>query len=158
VERGVIVIAVIAAAAVFALVVERRRPSPPTQSRWAVPTQLDRGDFDHPDRPWLVAVFSSSTCESCADVVAKATVLASDVVAVQEVEVSASPALHARYAVEAVPMVVVADGEGVVRATFVGTPSATDLWAAVAEAREPGVSPEPDLGRLRGSTGGASPG
>jgi len=29
----------------------------------------------------------------------------------------------------------------------VGVPSATDLWAALAEARAPGTSPEPDLGK-----------
>jgi len=34
-----------------------------------------------------------------------------------------------------------------VAASFVGVPTATDLWAAVAEARAPGASPEPDLGR-----------
>jgi len=40
----------------------------------------------------------------------------------------------------------VADAAGVVRAAFVGPATATDLWAAVAEARQPGTSPEPDLG------------
>src|SRR2546423_825464 len=77
VERLVIVVAVIAAAVVFALVVERRRPAPPTQSRWAVPTQLDRADFEGTEAPWLVAVFSSSTCTTCAGAIAKARVLAS---------------------------------------------------------------------------------
>ncbi len=33
-------------------------------------------------------------------------------------------------------MVLVADADGVVRASFVGSPSAADLWAAVAELRE----------------------
>ena len=51
-----------------------------------VPTQLDRADFDRPDAPWLVAVFTSATCDTCADVVAKAEVLASDDVAVDHVE------------------------------------------------------------------------
>ena len=35
-----------------------------------------------------------------------------------------------------------------VRAGFVGAFTATDLWAAVAEARAPGSTPEPELGRL----------
>jgi len=34
-----------------------------------------------------------------------------------------------------VPIVVIADLDGVVRKSFVGPMSATDLWAAVAEAR-----------------------
>jgi hypothetical protein len=44
-------------------------------------------------------------------------------------------------------MTLIADAEGVVKATFVSVPSATDLWAAVAEVRRPGSSPEPGLGR-----------
>ena len=41
--------------------------------------------------------------------------------------------LHDRYGVDAVPMVLVADAVGTVRANFVGEPTATDLWAALAE-------------------------
>ncbi|HEY4332527.1 MAG TPA: hypothetical protein VGM78_08160, partial [Ilumatobacteraceae bacterium] len=55
--------------------------------------------------------------------------------------------LHTRYKIDAVPTLVIADREGVVRASFLGPVSATDLWAACAEARQPGASPEPDLGR-----------
>jgi hypothetical protein len=36
-----------------------------------------------------------------------------------------------------------------VRAAFVGFATATDLWAAVAELRNPGSTPEPGLGALR---------
>jgi hypothetical protein len=152
VERLVVVAVVVVAAVVLALVVERRRPVAPTQGDWPVPRQLDRADFDGADVPWLVAVFSSATCDSCATVLTKAAVLTSPDVAVQDVEVGARGDLHQRYGIEAVPTIVVADAEGVVRASFVGPPSATDLWAAVAEVREPGSSPEPHLGR-----GDASP-
>ena len=147
VERFVIAAVVVAVAVVVAIVVERRRPAPPTQSQWSVPAQLDRGDFDSPSTPWLVAVFTSATCDACAGTIGKARVLASDDVAVQEVEVGERRDLHARYAIDAVPLTVVADVDGVVVASFVGEPSATDLWAAVAEARAPGASPEPGLGR-----------
>jgi len=134
-ERFVIAAVVVAIAAVVAVLVERRRPEPPTQGQWPVPTQLDRQDFVRPDAPWLVAVFSSATCDSCADAVRKARALASEAVVVEEVEAKASADLHRRYSIEAVPTIVVADADGVVRASFVGPPSATDLWAAVAEAR-----------------------
>jgi hypothetical protein len=147
VERLLIAAAVVALAAVVAYVVQRRRPEPPTQPRWSAPTQLDRADFASPNAPWLVAVFTSATCDSCAGAISKARVLASEEVAVEEVEVGAKPDVHRRYAVEAVPMTVVADHEGVVRASFVGPATATDLWAAVAEARSPGASPEPGLGQ-----------
>ncbi len=127
---------VVAVVAVVAVLVERRRPEPPTQGQWPVPTQLDRADFARPDVPWLVAVFSSATCNSCADALAKSRALASDAVAVEEVEVTSRGDIHRRYAIKAVPTIVIADAEGVVRASFVGPPSATDLWAAVAGARD----------------------
>ena len=130
-ERVLIAAAVVAVAVVVALVVERRRPAPPTQPRWSVPAQVDRADFDRPDAPWLVAVFTSATCDACAGTLAKAAVLASDTVVVQEVEVGARKDLHDRYVIEAVPLTVVAGADGAVVASFVGEPTATDLWAAV---------------------------
>ncbi|HZY08991.1 MAG TPA: thioredoxin family protein, partial [Ilumatobacteraceae bacterium] len=93
------------------------------------------------------AVFSSATCMTCADVAAKAEVLRCSQVGVVDVEYSAAPELHRKYNVDAVPITVIADRDGVVRASFVGPMSATDLWAAVAEVRNPGSSPEPQLGQ-----------
>src|SRR5260221_11661731 len=136
-ERVLLAVGGVVIAAAVAWVMQRRRPAPPTQGRWPVPTQLDRADFDRPDAPWLVAVFSSSTCESCEKAVTQAKVLESAAVAVQEVESAARRDLHQRYLIEAVPVTVVADAEGVVRASFVGPPSAADLWASVAEGRDP---------------------
>ena len=106
------------------------------------PRRLRRGRV----RPWLVAVFSSASCTTCADVVRKAKVLQCAEVGVVDVEYSAAAALHRKYHVDAVPIAVIADQAGVVRASFVGPMSATDLWAAVAEVRHPGSSPEPHLG------------
>jgi hypothetical protein len=118
-----------------AVVRRRRRADAPTQPAHELPAQLDRADFDRPGVPWLVAVFTSSTCSSCADVAAKAAVLAAPDVAVVDVVYQERPDLHARYSITAVPALVVADAEGVVRAGFLGPVSATDLWAAVAAAR-----------------------
>jgi hypothetical protein len=144
--RFVIFGVLVVGAVVVAVILQRRKPAPPTQPVWAVPTQLDRNDFDGGDKPWLVAVFTSATCESCVGVTAKAEVLESPQVAYQEISYQARKDLHDRYHIEVVPCLLVADSDGVVRASFIGVPSATDLWAAVAEAREPGSSPEPDLG------------
>lgn len=141
-SRIVVAAALAAVAAVVARFLRWRKPEPPTQARWAVPAQLDRADFDRPEAPWLVVVFSSTTCDGCAEAVAKAMVLACDEVIVQDVAYQTDPELHARYAIEAAPTIVVADRDGVVRASFVSTPSATDLWAAVAEARFPGSTPD----------------
>lgn len=140
--RFLLAAAVVALAALVAVVVDRRRPDAPTQAppsaKWPAPTQLDRADFARPDAPWLVAVFTSASCQSCAEAVTRAGVLASEAVAVEVAELGAKAGLHRRYRIEAVPTIVVADAEGVVQASFVGPPSATDLWAAVAGARGAG--------------------
>jgi hypothetical protein len=94
----------------------------------------------------MVAVFSSATCHACDDVVRKANVLESSQVSVIDVEFTQYRALHHKYGIESVPLVAIADAQGVVHRGFAGPVSATDLWAAVAEAREPGSSPEPQLG------------
>jgi hypothetical protein len=135
VERFLLAAVVVVVAIVVAVVLERRRPEAPTQGTWAVPVQLDRADFIRPDAPWLVAVFTSATCDSCARTLEQARVLASDAVAVEDVEVKSRPDLHERYHIEAVPIVVIADADGVVCRSFTGPPSATDLWAAVAGVR-----------------------
>lgn len=131
--------AVAVAIVVAALVSWRRRSttSAPTQPRGAVPAQLDRADFVASKAPWLVVTFTSSTCETCADVARKAAVLASREVAVQEVEYLRDRALHDRYRIDAVPTLVIADANGVVRYGHLGPVSATDLWAAMARCRNP---------------------
>jgi len=136
VERFLLAAVVVLVAVVVAVVMDRRRPEAPTQGSWAVPAQLDRADFARPEAEWLVAVFTSATCDSCAKAVEQARVLASDAVAVEEAEVRDRPDLHRRYHIDAVPIIVVADRDGVVRTSFTGPPSATDLWAAVAGVRD----------------------
>ena len=93
----------------------------------------------------LVAATEAPTCDTCAGVWDKARLLDAgpgSPVVVQELEVGATPALHERYGIDAVPLVLVADADGVVVRHFLGPVTATDLWAAVAEAREPGSTPE----------------
>lgn len=136
-DRLVIALAIMAAAALVAEIARRRRRAdPPTQPRRQLPAQLDRTDFDGDG--WLVAVFTSETCATCADVVRKADVVRCDEVSVSIVPFPTRRDLHARYAIDAVPCLVIADAEGVVHGGFLGPVTATDLWAAVANAREPG--------------------
>ena len=129
-------VVVVVAAAIGELVRRRRTADPPTQARYEAPSQLDRADFDGDG--WLVAVFTSDSCSTCADVVRKAEVVRSDDVTVQSVSFQVGRDLHERYGIDAVPCLVIADGEGVVHRAFIGPVTATDLWAAVANAREPG--------------------
>jgi hypothetical protein len=141
VQLVVVVVLGAVAVAVAAYLRRRDRSVPEQGPSYAVPSQLDRGDFVRPEAPWLVAVFSSSTCLACRGTWEKALLLESDEVATQDVEAVADQELHQRYGVDAVPLVVVADAAGVVRRSFVGEPTATDLWAALAELREPGTVP-----------------
>jgi len=144
VERLVLALVLVAVAVVVAVLVQRRRPAPPSGPTWHVPVQLDRADFDRPTAPWLVVVFTSATCQTCAGVWERAHPLDAGPdgpVAVQQVEVGAEPELHRRYGIDAVPLTLIADDRGVVVRHFIGPVTATDLWAAVAEAREPGSTP-----------------
>jgi hypothetical protein len=145
VERLAVAAAIVAVVAVVALVVGRRRAAdaPSQPRRWPVPAQLDRADFIDPATPWLAALFTSATCDSCARIEAMVRPLACDDVAVTVLAWQEHKATHDRYGVEAVPCFVLADHEGVVRYGFVGREvTATDLWAAVAEARVPGSVPD----------------
>ena len=136
-ERLLLALVIVAVAGLISSLVRRKRKAdPPTQSHRELPSQLDRSDFEG-DR-WLVAVFTSESCNTCADVVRKADVLSSPEVAVAAVTFQDRKDLHERYEIDAVPCLVVADPEGVVHAGFLGPVTATDLWAAVANAREPG--------------------
>jgi hypothetical protein len=135
VSRLVLALVVIAAAVVIARQLERRRPAPPTRDAYPVPAQLDRLDFPRPEAPWLFVLFSSRTCDSCAAMVARVCELESDSVATVQVEAKADKALHDRYRIEGVPMVVLADADGVVRAGFVGAVESWELEEALAKAR-----------------------
>lgn len=139
VERALIALVVAAVALGVAAVIQRRqRPDVPAGRSYTLPAQLDRVDFARPEAPWLVLVFTSTTCDVCAGAWDKARHLESDAVAVQEVEYAADRALHDRYGIEAVPTTLVVDADGVAVASWIGPVTASDLWAAVAEAREPG--------------------
>ena len=132
----VVAVAVVVVAVGVGLLLRRRQQvAAPTQPSRAIPAQLDRADFAAGEQ-WLVAVFSSATCNTCADVVRKAEVLRSADVGVVEVEYASARELHRKYDIQAVPMVAIADSEGVVRAGFAGPVTAEDLWGALADVRE----------------------
>ena len=83
----------------------------------------------------LFVLFSSRTCDSCQPMAARVEALESEAVVTVEVEAFADKELHRRYRIEGVPMVVLADAEGVVRAGFVGSVDSWELEDALATAR-----------------------
>ena len=136
VVRVVIAVVILAVAGAIAWWLEHRRVvAPPSQGRAVAPQQLDRNDFPRPDASWLVVLFTSRHCESCAGLVDKALPLASDDVAVVEVEYTRQPDLHARYAIDAAPITVLVDRDGVTRSAFIGAYAAPELWSALADVR-----------------------
>jgi hypothetical protein len=135
-ERLLVLVALAAVVGVVAFLVRRRLGTDaPTRPAWAIPDHVDRADLDRPDAPWMVALFSSSTCLACRATWEKARALESDEVAVQDIDAVADKALHERYGVDAVPLLLVLGPDGTVRTSFLGEPATADLWAAVAEAR-----------------------
>lgn len=137
-ERLILAVILVGVAGVVAALIQRREPDAPTSppTSYRIPTQVSRGDFNRPEAPWLVAVFTSATCHSCAGALEKAMALECGEVVVQEIEVKARPDLHKRYEVEGVPLTILVDSEGVVNASFVGNPVAEELWATLSRLRE----------------------
>jgi len=138
VERLVVASALVAVVATVAFLVGRRQrvDAPSQPRRWPMPAQVDRADFEGASAPWVGVLFTSATCTSCERIEQMVRPLASSSTAVTVVAWQDNKELHDRYGVEAVPCFVLADTEGVVRYGFVGSEvTATDLWAAVAQAR-----------------------
>lgn len=135
--RLLILVVLTAVTVAVALTLQRRRrPDPPTAPSYEAPTQLDRSDFVRPDAPWLVVVFSSRTCDSCARAWETVAPVEGGPVAVQQVIVQETPALHQRYHIDGVPTTVVADADGVVRQAWLGPVGATELWGELARLRD----------------------
>ena len=131
----VIAVVLAAVALLVAWGINRRKPAPrPSTESHRVPDRIDRGDFARPDAQVLVAVFTSATCASCAAMVATAHEVDSDMVAVDEAEVGVRGDVHRRYEIDAVPIAVVADRDGLVCASFAGSVSLPDLREAIAQA------------------------
>lgn len=121
----------------LALVLQRRRPDPPTAPSYRAPSQLDRDDFASPAVPLLVALFASTTCDTCpaAWSAVQAVQAATEVAfASQRVDVQDDPGLHERYRIDGVPTTIVADADGVVVQAFFGPVTPEQLTEAVAAA------------------------
>jgi len=136
VARTLIALAVIAGALAVAWLARRFRSPSPTAPTYSVPARLERWDFAQPNAEWLLAVFTSKTCSTCAAVVKAAQSLADDSMAVQEVEFRRHGELHRRYSIDAVPLAVLADCSGTVRASLAGPATEAELSALVTSARQ----------------------
>lgn len=102
-----------------------RRPAP-TATHEEPPSHLDRNDFRSPESPWLIAVFTSATCASCAAVWTELSAHESADVVVQELEAKIDADVHRRYSIEDVPAAVLVDTTGHVHHAVVGPLSPAD--------------------------------
>ncbi len=130
-----VVVAVVAAVAWWWQRRDRGRRPVPLAGRDALPRQVHRHDLDGGTRPWLVVLFSSRGCASCRVVEEAIAGLADPEVALREVVYEDEPGLHARYRVPGVPMLLVADADGVVRAGWLGPLGRAEFDALLHEAR-----------------------
>jgi thioredoxin-related protein len=134
--RLAIVALVLVLAVALNKILGKRTTQAPTQADPSMPTQIDRNDFSESSKEWLVLAFTSSSCNTCADIERKAVVLKSQSVAVEICEYTSHRELHKKYEIDAVPTLLIADGQGIVRKGFLGPASATDIWAALARERD----------------------
>lgn len=143
-DRIALIAGSVAMAGLVALVTDRirsgawfsrsQRPAPEAPPTHHVPDRLERSDFARPDARWLVAVFTSDSCSSCAQVWRLARRLEGPEVAVQPIEAKREAALHARYGIDAVPLTVIADHDGVTRRSIAGPTTESALRTALTEA------------------------
>lgn len=118
-----VLVAVITAVALgIAAFVNKRRPDAPTTPQFAVPQQLDRNDFEGADSDWVLVLFSSASCLSCADTRAVIEPVRTSEVFVTEIEFDTHRDIHERYGIDGVPALVLADSQGVVHWSFLGIP------------------------------------
>lgn len=116
-----IILVVLAVAAVgVALLLQRRRPEPPSAPSYRAPSQLDRDEFTGPNDVPLVVVFASTTCNSCPVVWEEVERSKTDAFVIERVNVQDDPKRHERYKIDGVPTTLVVGADGVVSAAFFG--------------------------------------
>lgn len=122
--------------------VARKNKAQTQVTSFDLPSEIDPQDFANKKAEVHVWMFSSEHCDGCESVWNKAEVLKSDKVEVAKISYQDAQGrkLHDKYQIEAVPSVVVCDDKGKTLKAFLGNVTATDLWAAVAEARGAEIS------------------
>ena len=118
-------------ATLIAYLVNRKRADSPSVPKSSLPVQIDRSDFENPNRTWLLVFFSSDTCDSCIKVRDLIYGMPLNSVHFQEVSFPKGEGLHLRYGIDSVPIILIADFEGVVVWSYAGVPSAELLGDAI---------------------------
>tara|TARA_B100001029_G_C14996977_1_gene415620 strand:+ start:304 stop:711 length:408 start_codon:yes stop_codon:yes gene_type:complete len=109
-------------AIVVAYIANNRHTDSPSVPKSSLPVQVDRNDFDLPDMKWLLAFFSSESCSSCIQVREILNKITLNSIHVQEISFPREKNLHTRYAINSVPIVLIANLDGVVIWSYAGVP------------------------------------
>ncbi|MBF82545.1 MAG: hypothetical protein CL522_03995 [Actinobacteria bacterium] len=109
-------------AIVVAYIANNRRTDSPSVPKSSLPIQVDRNDFDKPDKEWLLVFFSSESCSSCIQVREVLKDITLNSIHIQEVNFPQEKNLHTRYAIDSVPIVLIANSEGVIIWSYAGVP------------------------------------
>lgn len=116
---GILVVLTVLAL-VVAVLLQRRRPEPPSSPSYRAIAEIDRSEFAHREAPVLVAMFGSETCHTCPRVWEVIESIDRPGVAIERIDVQSDPSRHRRYRIDGVPTTVIADADGIVRRTFFG--------------------------------------
>ncbi len=129
--RLIVLIVLTAVAVGVAYQLQRRRPEPPSAPSYKAPTQVDRMDFAGATEPILIAMFSSTTCNSCAAAWDVIEAEQRPGVAIERIDVQSDPERHKRYKIDGVPTTIVVSSDGVVQERWFGPMSNNALDGAL---------------------------
>ena len=109
----------------------RRMPDSPSVPKSILPYQLDRSDFNNPSIDWIFVLFTSDTCDACDLVLSEVSKISLPNVVVQNINYATNKSLHVRYEIDAVPILLLADQQGIVQWSFAGVPPSIAISEAL---------------------------
>ena len=109
----------------------RRVPDRPSVPKSILPYQLDRSDFTGSNVEWIFVLFTSDTCDACDLVLSEVSKISLPNVVVQNINYATNKSLHVRYEIDAVPILLLADQQGIVQWSFAGVPPSIAISEAL---------------------------
>ena len=109
----------------------RRMPDSPSVPKSILPYQLDRSDFNDPSIEWIFVLFTSDKCDACDLVLSEVSKISLPNVVVQNINYATNKSLHVRYEIDAVPILLLADQQGIVQWSFAGVPPSIEISEAL---------------------------
>lgn len=112
-----------------AYLLQRRRSDPPSSPSYRAIAEVDRSEFVQPEARLLVAMFGSTTCNTCPQVWETISKIDQSDIARERIDVQTDAERHKRYRIDGVPTTIVANHDGTVRKTMFGPITFAELDA-----------------------------